>query len=605
MLWLSYGYVASATSNSTATITAGFHLLTWLSYSCIYLLPLLLAIKLLNRVSSNTTYLHAIVVLVFSVMLLILVRIDLMIYTMYKFHINRFVLNLIFTPGGISSLGSEGASYLSMFLLMGTMIATQCALLFFSRVIPTPAVFPFKIQRLLPYMFGGMFILQGLIYGVSDINHYSPILEGSRAYPLFQRIRFRSLAKNLGYERAPDARLSLTQPDSSLVYPLKKVEFATVSNPPNIIILVAESLRWDQLDSKIMPNTWRFGKEHLQFNQHYSSGNGTREGLFGMFYGLYGSYWEQFMHMRQSPLLMDRMQALGYQFDLRTGATFTYPEFDKTLFANFPAESLIEADADLPAWQRDKNNMDALLAFIEQREPSRPFMSFMFLESSHASYSFPEHAALYQNYQKHVDYTKMGAADLAENIEPLFNRYHNSAHWIDIQLGRLYQSLEADGLLESTIVIVTGDHGEEFMEKGAWGHNTDFVEEQTHVPMVMHIPGQAAQSFSVTSSHLDVATTLLQKLGAPQNTGNYSLGMNLFNLQEREYIVISDWHSIGVQTADLKYRIPYLNAGADYWEPTDENDEALTEKLAKKLVAQYQSNLLEAMKYCTAYTSQH
>lgn len=76
----------------------------------------------------------------------------------------------------------------------------------------------------------------------------------------------------------------------------------------------------------------------------------------------------------------------------------------------------------------------------------------------------------------------MSRRELAPRIGALLNRYTNAAHWIDYQIGRVLDEIEAQGLLENTVVIVTDDHGEEFMEKGAWGHNSGFVEEQIHAP---------------------------------------------------------------------------------------------------------------------------
>jgi len=129
------------------------------------------------------------------------------------------------------------------------------------------------------------------------------------------------------------------------------------------------------------------------------------------------------------------------------------------------------------------------------------------------------------------------------------------SHWIDHQIGRVLDEIETQGLLENTIVIVTGDHGEEFMEKGAWGHNSGFVEEQIHVPLVTWLPGEPHRVVSALGSHVDIATTLLQALGAPQDPASYSLGRHLLDNSPRDYIVSSDWHSIAVISADLKYRI--------------------------------------------------
>jgi membrane-anchored protein YejM (alkaline phosphatase superfamily) len=294
-------------------------------------------------------------------------------------------------------------------------------------------------------------------------------------------------------------------------------------------------------------------------------------------------------------LLMDRLQALNYQLDIRTSATFTYPEFDKTLFANVPPSVMTTADEALPPWQRDRLNTDGLLQFLEQRTPSQPFMTFLFFESTHAPYSFPAENALLADYQDDLDYTRMSRAALAENITPLFNRYHNAANWIDVQLGRIYDKLAEENLLANTIVIVTGDHGEEFMEHGAWGHNSSFVEQQTHVPLLMHVPDNAVRVVDATTTHLDIATTLLQELGAQGSTESFSLGSSIFATRQRPYIVLSDWHSISVQTAHLKYRIPYLTAGNDYWKPTDEADRLLSDSEASLLVTQQQALLLEAM----------
>ena len=140
------------------------------------------------------------------------------------------------------------------------------------------------------------------------------------------------------------------------------------------------------------------------------------------------------------------------------------------------------------------------------------------------------------------------------------------------------------------------------MEKGAWGHNSAFVEEQTHVPLVVWLPQQAPAVIERLTSHVDIATTLLQQLGAGAETHGWSLGQNLLSTVARPYIVLSDWHSIAVLTSDLKYRIPYLNqTGTDYWAPTDHVDGALTSDEIKTLTLRHRTNILDAMARCTLF----
>lgn len=603
MLWHTSGFFSLGLGSIGLDLNSLFHVTAWPLYSLLYLLPtigLTLAVRMFTRGLLLPTALTAVLM---SVLTLLLIRIDSMIYDLYAFHINRFVLNLIFTPGGISSLGSGSESFISFFLLGARVLLIQSAFLWLGYWQAGRKPWLHARYWHLASLLLGLFLVQGTVYGIGDVGNMGAVLDSSKVYPLFQRVRFRTLAAKFGFEHTNRNEFAAAIADANLNYPLAAMQFDTVEQPPNIIILVAESLRWDQLTPETMPNTWQFSQKGLRFTQHYSSGNGTREGLFGMFYGLYGSYWENFMHAGQSPLLMDRMQQLHYQFDLRTSASFTYPEFDKTLFVNADPDVLHPADEDLVPWRRDEVNTDELLNFLDARDPARPFMEFFFFESTHASYSFPVASALTQDYQDNVDYTQLSRAELAAEITPLYNRYRNSAHWIDIQLGRIYQKLETQGLLENTIVIITGDHGEEFMEKGAWGHNSAFVEEQTHVPLVVWLPQQAPAVVDRLTSHVDIATTLLQQLGAGADTHGWSLGQNLLSTAARPYIVLSDWHSIAVLTPDLKYRIPYLNqTGTDYWAPTDHVDGPLTTDEIKTLTLRHRSNILDAMARCTLFT---
>lgn len=603
MLWLTFGYFDLGLGRIGLNLNSLFHVTAWPLYSLVYLLPSIGLTLLVRRLTRGKLLPKAFVAVGLSVLTLLLIRTDALIYDLYAFHINSFVLNLIFTPGGINSLGSGAESFISFFLLALRVLLIQSGFMWL-------ALWQARRQRCLgpgTWRFAsillGLFLVQGTVYGISDVGNHGPVLDTSKVYPLFQRVRFRKLAAKFGFEHKSRGEFSAEIDSANLNYPLAAVPFSPVEQPPNIIFLVAESLRWDQLSPETMPNTWKLSQQGLRFTEHYSSGNGTREGLFGMFYGLYGSYWENFMHAGQSPLLMDRLQQLDYQLDLRTSASFTYPEFDKTLFVKADASVLHPADADLVPWRRDEVNTDELLSFLATRAPARPFMEFFFFESTHAAYSFPEASALTQDYQEGVDYTQLSRAELAAGIAPLYNRYRNAAHWVDIQLGRIYAQLEAQGLLENTIVIITGDHGEEFMEKGAWGHNSEFVEEQTHVPLVVLLPGQAPAVVDRLTSHIDIATTLLQALGAPADTTAYSLGNSLLDEAAHDYLVVSDWHSIGVMTGDLKYRIPYLaTTGTNYWAPTDHDDHLLDEEGARKLTTRHRAKLLAAMADCSLFS---
>lgn len=596
MLYQTYPLFDSAVGADSTPLYMLFHALAWSSYSLIYLLPALLLIALARALLPARPLAVATIALLSTTLSVALIRVDRTIYDLYNFHFNGFVLNLLLTPGGVDSLGSGSNSYWSAARIAANMLLTQALLLavsgYLARRLSTPWLPKALAALLLLLMLGDKFL-----YGLSDLRNDGPILDAANTYPFYKYTRFRGLAAALGVHVEKREHSINAQVDySRLNYPLQPVQYMQPERPLNIVWLVAESLRWDRLTPDIMPNTWQLARRGQHFLNHYSSGNGTREGLFGMFYGLYGSYWANFLHAGQGPLLMDRVQALDYQLDLRTSARFSYPEFNKTIFSKVPGRYLHENQFRGEAWEIDRDNTGALLDFIARRERGRPFMTFLFFESTHARYTFPEQAVIRRPYLENIDYTDMSREKLAPYADQLLNRYTNAAHWVDAQLGRIYQYLEKEGLLDDTVVIVTGDHGEEFMEKGFWGHNSSFVEEQVRTPLVVWMPGRAHAEIERPTNHIDIAVTLLQLLGATNPVADYALGHNLFDDGARGAIVSSDWHSLGVMTRDLKYRIPYNNRGLDNYPPTDRKDSAYPPAVARQIVDTHRADILEAIR---------
>ncbi|MEM6569381.1 MAG: sulfatase [Planctomycetota bacterium] len=62
----------------------------------------------------------------------------------------------------------------------------------------------------------------------------------------------------------------------------------------------------------------------------------------------------------------------------------------------------------------------------------------------------------------------------------------------DREIGRLFDELDRLGVLESSVVVVTSDHGEEFGENGSLGHGRQLHRETLHVPLVLSGPGVPA-----------------------------------------------------------------------------------------------------------------
>jgi arylsulfatase A-like enzyme len=95
-------------------------------------------------------------------------------------------------------------------------------------------------------------------------------------------------------------------------------------------------------------------------------------------------------------------------------------------------------------------------------------------------------------------------------------RYDQELAFMDAQLGRLLDALEADGALSETVVVFAGDHGEAFGEHGHRHHLSSVHDEQIHVPLVVHVPGMAPARHARPTSTAYVLPWLLRRGAEPE-----------------------------------------------------------------------------------------
>ncbi len=96
----------------------------------------------------------------------------------------------------------------------------------------------------------------------------------------------------------------------------------------------------------------------------------------------------------------------------------------------------------------------------------------------------------------------------------LIHGYNACVSYTDALVGKLLDELDRLGLSENTIVILWGDHGWKLGEHSMWCKHTNF-ELDTHVPMMIHVPGMktAGQSTSALTEYVDIYPTLCELCG--------------------------------------------------------------------------------------------
>lgn len=528
-----------------ATLLPGqFLILTWLVGLPLLVLAILLPDKRTLSVAAA----------LFASLALSALALDTFTYALYRFHLSSFVLELAL-GGGTEifafswQLWATSASIFAGILLVEVLIAV---LLWKKR----------PRARWLSVAFALMFALQLTAHGWhawADANYDTRITGITRHVPLYYAATAKRFMKDQGLVDPQQVRdnqaarsLASANPGGELNYPTALLECSEPTRPPNVLMIVIDGARWDMLDPRWMPNIYAFAQDNIVFENHYSNGNATKPGIFTLFYSIPASYWDAFTPAKRPPVMISRMQALGYQTQVLGSATLVSPAFDQNVFASIQ-DLRLQTPGDQP-WDRDVRITDDWLAFTESgRQSDTPFFGFLFYDTPHNHMVPDDYPVKFQPYWESVNKLEL---DADFNPELIKNNYKSTLHYVDNQIGRVLTDLEKRDLLDETIVMITGDHGQEFNEHGMnyWGHGSNFGEYQLHVPMVVHWPGKPAQTVSYRTQHFDVAPTLLSRaLGCGATPVEYyATGNGLFKEREDPWSIAHSYMDYALITDKLQ-----------------------------------------------------
>jgi uncharacterized protein len=351
-------------------------------------------------------------------------------------------------------------------------------------------------------------------------------------------MQYAGLMPGIAEQAAPGAGAG-----SSLVYPLRPMqcEVAPDAPPPNILFILLESWRGDTFDAQVTPRMHAFGERSTVFQNHFSSGNSTPSGVFSLFYGLHPTYWTAVKANSaaiHNPVLIDELEAHDYAFGIFADSHFDRHKIKDTIFRGITVH---EDFAGSTADENDRALTERLADFaLASHASETPFFGFAFYKSTHFGYYYPSGRDPFTPARP----LNVALARPGQDPTPYFNHYRNAVSYVDALVGDLLARLEAEGVLDHTMVVITSDHGEEFDDNGDgyWGHTGNFTAFQTQVPLVVHVPGRAPKQVSRTTAHVDLPPTLLQEaLGCAQDPGDYSNGQSLFypHMDERALVMAS------------------------------------------------------------------
>ncbi|MEM6533154.1 MAG: sulfatase [Myxococcota bacterium] len=102
------------------------------------------------------------------------------------------------------------------------------------------------------------------------------------------------------------------------------------------------------------------------------------------------------------------------------------------------------------------------------------------------------------------------------HAETFYDLYVAEVEAVDRALASLRQRLQARGLWDELLVVVTSDHGEGFGEHGMWFHHGGLYDQTIRVPLIIRGPRVDAAVDDRLVEHVDIAPTLAELMGAPR-----------------------------------------------------------------------------------------
>ncbi len=508
------------------------------------------------------------------------VLIDTQVYQLYRFHINAGVMNLLLGGAARETFVFSAQMYVQAALIVGTiLIAFSIIGAVFWRHLDLLSR-RWKMSRAIAASLGAALVAFHSAHVWADAVSYEPVLEQTEVLPMRYAATAKRLLHRIGVRlpQTPFTPASADRTSGTLSYPLRPLTCEAPPDTRNIVVILIDSWRFDEMNARVTPNIAAFARRATRFTDHYSGGNATRIGVFSLFYSIPGTYWHRMLAQQQEPVLIERLFHLNYDVQAFRSAPLHSPEFDRTVFA--PIKTVrTRSDGKSPA-ARDRDLTDDFISYLDERSNSTPFFALLFYDAPHSFDHPDDYPMVFEPAWSHVNYLQLHRD---ADPQPLLNRYRNSLHYVDSLVGKALTTLDQRGLLDDSVVIISGDHGQEFNDSGQnyWGHASNFTRFQTGVPLVVYAPDLPPKVYGHRTTHFDVMPTVMRDyLGCDDPFATYSVGRPLFEPGGRETIVMSEYADFAIMHAD---QIAIVRKHG--MELRDTNHVELDERLDPKVIA--------------------
>ena len=299
---------------------------------------------------------------------------------------------------------------------------------------------------------------------------------------------------------------------------------------PNVLFIVTDTLRADRLgcygsEAGLTPYLDQLAAEGLRFSDASSHAPWTLPSIASMLTSLHpaehgaGGSLGGFKLMDPGVTTLPAVfKGRGWRTHAIANVAFLGEAFGTT--RDFESTDIVAPTSNLEMRMASATTQ-AALDWLDKRD-ERPFFLFVHYFDPHAVYAPPspfrerfasgvDESFVFGTRKQMVD-LRAGRLNVPAGVIRRAERlYNGEVAYMDAQIGRLLDGLDARGLDESTVVLMTADHGEEFLDHGGYEHGHTLYRELTHVPLILRYPGRVSPGVDTTSvAHVDVAPTLCE-----------------------------------------------------------------------------------------------
>jgi arylsulfatase A-like enzyme len=311
---------------------------------------------------------------------------------------------------------------------------------------------------------------------------------------------------------------------------------------PNVILVLIDTLRADHLGvygyaRNTSPNIDKFASEGILFENAFSQASWTYPSVASIQTSLYpsqiGEFYSKFILNDSLLTLTEYMKNNFYETIAVISNVYVSKGFGFSQgFDIFDQDSVLKPDSITSHLVTDK----AIKYLREYGD--EPFFLWVHYMDPHSIYiHHPEYGYRKEN-SSNIDVPLTGdrLKEITKSLNPddiqyVIDTYDEEVSYTDQNFGRLIDAIKELELDKNTVIILSADHGEEFLERRRFGHAASLYNEIIHVPLIIYSPFENGRKGTIVGQNVEVrniARTIIETCGLPND--NFG-GMNLYGTQ--------------------------------------------------------------------------